>query len=359
MSFTANELATKINAQVLGDGTLLLTDVASLDAARPSQLSYLESRKQLGAFKASQAGAVLVTEDLADDVVRGDCTAILVDQPQAKFIEAMLLLRPPREHGDVGVSPRAIVSETAQIGENCQIHAGAQVGDDVILGDRCVVGPGVIIGAGCQLGDDCHLYANAVLYPDMRIGNRVIIHANATIGCDGFGYRFVNGQLVKIPHTGTVILNDDVEVGAGSTIDRGMIEATVIGQGTKIDNQVQIAHNCRIGRGNAFAAQVGLAGSVTTGDYVQMGGQVGIADHCNIGSGIKFGGQAGTFGNVTDPGVYHGTPALPEKEAIKLHLTHVKLPELRNQVKKLTAQVAALEAQLAQSAPPSSQRSAA
>jgi UDP-3-O-[3-hydroxymyristoyl] glucosamine N-acyltransferase len=176
----------------------------------------------------------------------------------------------------------------------------------------------------------------------------VIIHAAAVIGSDGFGYRFAQGRFQKIPHTGTVVIEDDVEIGAGTTIDRGMIGATVIGAGTKLDNQVMIAHNCRIGKHNAFASQVGLAGSTTSGDYVRCGGQAGIADHSHLGTGCSIGAKAGLFGTVPDGAEYHGYPAGPAKEQYRIVMTLQKLPEMRKQLRTLEDEVRQLRAQLAQ-----------
>src|SRR5690606_1194206 len=168
------------------------------------------------------------------------------------------------------------------------------------------------------------------------------------IGSDGFGYRFQEGRFHKIPHTGTVIIEDDVEIGAGTTIDRGMIGATVIGAGTKLDNQVMIAHNCRIGRHNAFASQVGIAGSTTSGDYVRCGGQAGIADHSHLGTGSSVGGKAGVFGTVPDGAEYHGYPAGPSKEQYRIVMTMQKLPEMRKQLRTLEDELQKLRTQLAQ-----------
>jgi UDP-3-O-[3-hydroxymyristoyl] glucosamine N-acyltransferase len=175
------------------------------------------------------------------------------------------------------------------------------------------------------------------------LGQRVIIHAGAVIGADGFGYRFHHNAYIRIPHTGSVIIEDDVEIGAGATIDRGMVGATVIGAGTKIDNQVMIAHNCRIGRHNAFASQVGIAGSTVTEDYVRCAGQVGIADHLHLGRGCTLGPKAGVHVDVPAGAKWHGMPAGPDKEQIRLHLCVQRLPELLKQVHDLQARLAALE----------------
>lgn len=356
MSISLQELATHLGGRPVGGGDALIEDVASLETARPHHLSFVESRKHLPAARKCEAGALLIGPQLEAAAQELPCPAILVDDPQAAFVAAMLLFRPARPRSTVGISPQAIVAPSARLGAGCNVFPGAQIGEDVVIGANCDIGPGVVIGAGCRLGDNCVLHPRVVLYPDIHVRNRVIIHAGAVIGADGFGYHFREGALRKIPHTGTVILEDDVEIGACATVDRAMLGATVIGQGTKLDNQVMIAHNCRVGRHNAFASQVGLAGSVTTGDYVQMGGQVGIADHVSIAGGIKLGGKAGVMGDLTEPGVYHDIPARPEKEAIKSYLNVQKVPELRDQVKQLQAQITELQSQLASLATPSPAR---
>jgi UDP-3-O-[3-hydroxymyristoyl] glucosamine N-acyltransferase len=348
MPISLQELASRIDGRIWGRSNVELADVAPLDAAGPDHLAYVDSRKSLPALKTTRAGAVLITETLAATIPDAErpIPLVFVEDPQAAFIAAMLLFRPQRPRAVTGISPQALVSPSATLGPECNVSPHAQIGDDVVLGARCDIGPGAIIGEGCVIGEDCIVHANSVLYPRVTLQDRVTVHAHAVIGADGFGYRFVDGTLQKIPHTGTVLIEEDVEIGAGATIDRAMMGTTVIGRGTKLDNQVQIAHNCRVGRHNAFASQVGLAGSVTTGDYVQCGGQVGVADHCTIVGGVKFGGQAGIMGDITEPGNYHGSPALPEKEAIKNYLNTLKVAEIRDQIKALTAQLARLEQQL-------------
>lgn len=348
MSLTLNELSQLLDGQVRGDGNFVVWDVAALEQAGCDHISYLESKKQLKSTVSSSAGAVLTTAELADRAIQAGCQTnfVIVNEPQASFIEVMLKFRPLPAKPSIGVSTRAIIDPSATLGEGSQVFPNVYIGRNVTLGKNCEIGPGAVIQDETILGDNCVIHANAVLYRNVKLCNRVIVHANAVIGADGFGYRFVAGQFIRIPHTGTVILEDDVEIGAAATIDRGMIGATVIGQGTKLDNQVMIAHNCRIGKHNAFASQVGLAGSCSTGDYVQMGGQVGVADHVHIGNGAKFGGKAGVIWDMPAGGTYHGIPAIPEKEAIRNHFSVQKLPELRDQIKALTAQIEALQQQL-------------
>jgi UDP-3-O-[3-hydroxymyristoyl] glucosamine N-acyltransferase len=346
-ALTTREIAELVQGELRGDATRSVDDVAPLASAIVSELAYVASDKQLRALAATQAGAVLISRSIAPaDFNTSGCTLILVDDAQRAFIRAMLTFRPRPARRHTGISPLATVASTAVIGAECNIGANAVIGDRAAIGDRCDIHPGVVIGDGCRVADDVTIHPNAVLYHDVHVGHRVVIHATAVIGADGFGYRFEAGRFQHIPHTGTVVLEDDVEIGAGTTIDRGMIGATIIGAGTKLDNQVMIAHNCVLGKHNAFAAQVGLAGSATTGDYVRCGGQVGVADHAHIGTGCSIGAMAGVSGNVPDGERYHGIPARPEKEAVKAHLALQRLPEMRVQLRALEAVVRKLEQKL-------------
>ncbi|HWL08726.1 MAG TPA: UDP-3-O-(3-hydroxymyristoyl)glucosamine N-acyltransferase [Planctomicrobium sp.] len=359
MAFALLELSQQLGAELKGDGTVLLSDVASLPLATSEHLAYVESKKQITAAKSSPAGALITTSELAE-MLSGQATPLLiVARPQKAFIEAMLLFRPAPQRPAPTISENAVVSPSARFGEGCRVGPNAVIGDDVVIGDHCEIGPGAVIADGSRIGNHCKIYSNVVFYSGVELKDRVIIHANAVIGGDGFGYRFEQGAFIKIPHTGKVILEDDVEIGACTTIDRGMIDSTIIGQGTKIDNQVMIAHNCRIGRNNVFASQVGLAGSVTTGEYVQMGGKVGIADHIHIGTQVKLGGNTGVLSDITVPGAYYDSPAVPEKEALRNHVNIRRLPEMRDQIKQLAQQMAALQAQLSSLQEPPSSKVAA
>ncbi|MFO1023423.1 MAG: UDP-3-O-(3-hydroxymyristoyl)glucosamine N-acyltransferase, partial [Planctomycetales bacterium] len=246
----------------------------------------------------------------------------------------------------VGLSPQATIHPSATFGVNCHVFPGAYIAANVSLGRDCVVHPGAVISENCRIGDGCRIHPNAVLYPNVILGSRVILHANAVLGADGFGYRFRNGAFQKIPQLGWVVVEDDVEIGAAATIDRGMIGPTVIGQGTKIDNLVMIGHNCEIGKHNAFASQVGFAGSVTTGDYVRCAGQVGVADHVHLGTGCSLGAKAGIHKDMEGGKAYLGIPAVEEREQIKLVMSMKKIPELRRQMKDLEDQVQQLQEQL-------------
>lgn len=347
MKFTIASLAETYHGEIRGDRRLVIEGVQSLNKAGPHDITYAADEKNLKALSASKAGAAFVPRRLAESLPALDArrALVVVDDPQAIFLRVVEQFRPPRPRANIGVSPLAVVSSTARIGKHTNVHPGAYVGDGAVVGDSCDVFPGVCIGRGCVVGNQVALYPNVVLYADVRIGNRVIIHANSVIGADGFGYRCINGRHQKIPHYGTAEIRDDVEIGACSTIDRAAIGTTVIGEGTKIDNHVQIAHNCEIGRHNILVSHVAVAGSAVTGDYVVCAGQSGISDHVTLADGCVLGARAGAMRNLPT-GRYHGAPAEPEDEVLRRLMALKKLPEMRQQMRTLERQVAALTRQL-------------
>jgi UDP-3-O-[3-hydroxymyristoyl] glucosamine N-acyltransferase len=348
---TTQQLAQLVAGELRGEATRPIVDVASLREAGPHHVSFVE-RSSSTSVVTTAAGAVIASpESLGRLDALPETSVVLVDRPLDAFVKAMLHFRPAAPPPTVGLSPLADISPQAILGRGCQVFARATIDEDAILGERCLVYPGAYIGRGCRLGDDVVIHANAVLYPEVVIGHRVIVHATAVIGADGFGYQFHEGRFCRIPHTGTVRIEDDVEIGAGTTIDRAMIGQTVIGTGTKIDNQVMIAHNCRVGRHNAIASQVGLAGSVETGDYVRFGGQVGVADHARIGHRCSLGAKAGVHGQVPEGADYHGYPAGPAREQYRIVTSLQRVPEMRVQLRELGRQVAELRAQLAEHLP--------
>lgn len=341
MGCLLSDIAASLSADVQGDiAGIEISDVASIEDAGPSHLTYLEQDKNLRRLSECSAAAVLVAPGHVEKArARYEGCLLAVDDPQGAFIQVMLQFRPPRQRPSFGISPQAIVAGTAVIGEGTNIHPRAVIGEGVRIGKNCDIHPGAVIGAGCVIGNDCQIYPNAVLYPDVIVGDRVLIHSTAVLGADGFGYRFLNGEFVKIPHTGTVVLEDDVEIGAGTTIDRAMLGATRIRRGTKLDNQVMIGHNCDIGEHNAFASQVGLAGSVRTGRYVRCAGQAGIADHLYLGEGCTVGPKSGLHSDVPAGQTCQGIPALPIREQFRVMLTAQKLPAMAKDLTALKAQV--------------------
>jgi len=345
---TAGELAGQLQGDLRGDPAYVVRDAQTIERAGPDDLVFASDDKNLRKLATCRAGVALVPRSLASRIAPSATlkAVIAVDEPQAAFLTALAKLRPLRPRTRIGLSHAALVSPMAHIGEGTNIHPGAIVGDGAAIGKNCEIHPGVVIGPGCRVGDDVILFPNVVLYADVSVGNRVILHAGAVIGADGFGYRLVKGRHVKLPHHGTVRIEDDVEIGANATVDRAMIGETVIGEGTKIDNLVMIAHNCQIGKHNIYASLVGVAGSVTTGDYVVCAGQAGVADHVHLADGCTLGAKAAAHKDMPG-GVFHGSPALPETEALRLYMSQRKLPEMKNQLRELQAQMKDMAKKLA------------
>jgi UDP-3-O-[3-hydroxymyristoyl] glucosamine N-acyltransferase len=338
----------QLHGELRGDRQLVIDGAQSIDKAGLRDITFVADVVNLRKLKDSGAGAVLVSRLLSDSLAEMPLppAVIIVDDAQTAFLQVLERFRPPRARPTIGISPAATVNPTAQIGENTNIYPGAYLGNDVVIGNNCDIFPGVFIGPGCRLGDEVTLYPNAVLYADVCLGHRVTVHAASVLGADGFGYRLVDGRHQKIPHFGTVHVGDDVEIGACTTIDRAMIGATVIGEGTKLDNLVMIGHNCELGRHNVMVSQVALAGSVTTEDYVVCAGQVGVVEHVHLGEGCVLGSKAGALKDVPAGQTYIGVPAQPVVEAMKNVLAQRKVPEMQLRIRHLEKQIAELEEKL-------------
>jgi UDP-3-O-[3-hydroxymyristoyl] glucosamine N-acyltransferase len=321
---TARQLAELVRGQLSGDGDLVIRSARSLKEAGPGDITFAEGKRYAGQLHACRASAVVVGPALAVDGL----TAIRVADPLAAFIVIASHLRGLPEPPPRGIDPRACVDPTARVGPDPTILPFASVGGGTVIGARCRIHNGAVVGRNCRLGDDVTVYPNAVLYDDTVVGHRVIVHANAVLGADGFGYRPQDGRHVKMPQLGYVEVGDDVEIGAGSTIDRGTFGPTQIGAGTKIDNLVQVGHNCRIGRHNLLAAQTGIAGSCSTGDYVTFAGQVGVADHLHVGDRALVAAKTGVIKNVPADERVLGIPALPVHQQRRVWVTLEKLPEM-------------------------------
>lgn len=340
MATTLAALAEIVGGRLVGNapGELPLGGAATLDDAQPGDITLLDSPEKAQRLARSRAGAVLVPRDFVPD----HPPSIEVDDVHAAFTAVVVHFRPKRQSARGGVFPGAIVSRLANLGEDVEVHPGATIGDDVEIGPHTTIHSGVQIMAGCKIGQYVTIYPAAVLYENTIVGDRSVIHAGAVLGAHGFGYRLIGGQHQLSAQLGYVQIGCDVEIGACSTIDRGTYSATVIGDGTKIDNQVQIAHNCRLGRHNLICSQVGVAGSTTTGDYVVMAGQVGVRDHVHIGAGAVLGAQAGVANSVPDGAHMLGSPAMPIREQRVQFAILARLPDMRKQIKDLQRQLDAL-----------------
>ncbi|MGH6989460.1 MAG: UDP-3-O-(3-hydroxymyristoyl)glucosamine N-acyltransferase [Stellaceae bacterium] len=312
--FSVAEIADRVGAVIAGAAApaLLLRDVAPLDAAGADQLAFLDNRKYLAAFRATKAGAVLVHPALAGEAPAGLCLLVTERPYRAYALAAQAFY--PEPPPEPGIAPSAVIDPSARIGDGTRIEAHAVIGAHAELGRQCHIGPGVVIGAAVVLGDEARVGANASISHAL-IGARVRIYPGARIGQDGFGFSAEADGFVKVPQLGRVVIGDDVEIGANVTIDRGAGPDTVIGNGSMIDNLVQIGHNVRIGRNCVLVAQVGISGSTQLGDYVMIGGQGGLTGHLTIGDGARIAAQSGVAHDVPAGTAVMGSPAVP----IKLH----------------------------------------
>lgn len=333
MTVTVRELAELVRGEVLGDGELPISNARTLAEAESGDITFVEHDKHLSAWHTSRASAAIVPRSVP---VNGR-PIIRVADPLMAFARVVQQLRGGRRDAPPSINPAAHIHPTARLGPGAGVGPGAVIGEGTEIGANATIHTGAVVGRGCKIGTDVVLHPHAVLYDDCVLGNRVVIHANAVIGADGFGYRISNGRHVKVPQLGWVELEDDVEIGACSTIDRGTFGPTRVGTGTKIDNLVMIGHNCRIGRHNVLCSQVGIAGSTTTGDYVVMAGQVGVADHVTIGDRVTIMAKSGVPGNIASDQQVLGNPPLPHREQARILMTMEKLPEMRkdmNRIKK-------------------------
>lgn len=323
---------------------------APLYEVRSGQITFVEGGKSHEAsleqrLVDNDVAAIVVAEPIAELPI----AQIVCCNPREAFARIVQFFQPPVQPTSPGVDPRAAISETARLGTDCRCDAGVVIGNNVRIGDRVHLMPNVVVMDNCVIGDDCVLFPNVTLYERTQLGNRVTLHSGTVLGAYGFGYTQSNGQHQRTAQLGHVIIEDDVELGACVTIDRGTYGSTRIGAGTKIDNQVMVGHNCQIGRHNLLCSQVGIAGSCTTGDYVVLAGQVGLKDHITLGDGTIVGAQSGVMDNLAGGQVYLGSPATAQREQMQIMAVQRKLPELRKALKELQRKIEAVESQQATS----------
>jgi UDP-3-O-[3-hydroxymyristoyl] glucosamine N-acyltransferase len=330
---TAAAIAQLLGGQVHGDGGASISSVASLDRAQAGQLSFCASSKYAPLLVTTAASVVLVSPEVATVETRA-AARVVVDKPHDSMISLLpRLYRMPQRHP--GIHQTAAIGRGVTLGDDVSIGAFVHVGDGATLGNRVTLDAGCTVGAGVFVDDDAHLFPGVRVYPGSRIGKRVALHANVVVGSDGFGYVFKGGRHEKIPHVGRCIIEDDVEIGAGTTVDRGSIDDTVIGAGTKIDNLVMIAHNVRIGRLCLIAAQAGISGSVRIEDGVIIGGQAGLQGHHTIGARARIGAQAGILGDVPAGETWSGYPGRPHRESLRAQAALFRLSALMKRVERL------------------------
>ena len=337
---TVNQIAEIIDAELIGDGSIPISGIRGIAHAGTDEITFVSDKKYVSKVKDSLAAAIIVNQEL-EAVER---PLLVVGNVDAAVIEVLKIFAHEPPAPRPGIHPSAVIADgaeidsTAHIGPVVCIEAGAKIGP------RTIIGPGCHIGWNSTIGADTRLDANVVVYHNCQIGSNCIIYANATIGVMGFGYSFIDGQHKLIPHIGGVIIEDYVDIGSSTCIDRAKFRNTIIGAGSKIDNQVQIAHNVIIGKCCLIVAQVAIAGSSELGDGVVMGGQSGIKDHVKIGDGVSIGAQAGIMNDIGPGRKVVGTPAMDVKETMRIVLATIKLPKMVKQLKELTKKVERLEA---------------
>jgi UDP-3-O-[3-hydroxymyristoyl] glucosamine N-acyltransferase len=333
MPITLSALAQLVCGDVVGDAAIQIEGAATLLDATGRDITLVDKSERAGALAASAARAAVVPRGFPLETL--GVPAIVVDDVHRAFTTILTQFRPPRVRERIGISPHAVVHPTARLAQDIDVHPGATIGPDVEIGPRTTIHAGARIMAGCKLAADVTIYPNAVLYERTIVGAGTIIHAGVVLGCHGFGYRFFEGSHVPSAQLGWVEIGADCEIGASSTVDRGTYGPTIVGDGTKIDNLVIIAHNCRIGKHNMICSQVGVAGSTITGDYVVMAGQVGVRDHVRIGEGAVLAAKAGISQDVPAGAHMLGVPAIREREQKIQFAAISKLPEMRRQLRQL------------------------
>ncbi|MBI3292077.1 MAG: UDP-3-O-(3-hydroxymyristoyl)glucosamine N-acyltransferase [Elusimicrobia bacterium] len=324
MRLTVSQIAKLVGGTVEGDGSRLIEGAAGLEEATERDISFLGNPKYAKALKATRAGAVL----LQDHLQVNNRPVIRVAHPQWAFGQVLNLLAKERERHPEGIHPSAVIDPRAKLEPGVAVGAWSVIEAGAEIGARTVVYPQCYIGRTVRIGCDCVLYPQVVIREEVTVGHRVIIHSGTVIGADGFGFAEREGRHEKIPQLGTVLIGDDVELGANVTVDRATTGSTVIGAGTKVDNLVQIAHNVQIGEHCIIVAQVGVSGSTRLGHHVTLAGQAGLTGHLRIGDRVIVAAQSGVMDDLPDGAVVFGSPARPHQEAMKIQALLGKLPEL-------------------------------
>jgi len=332
-------IARRIGGAVVGDGNTWITGICGIKEAAPGQLTFVANSKYLHLLETTRASAVITSREMKP----GRLPAIQTDNPSLAFAKLASLINPETEDRPRGVSPKAVLGRGVRLGKGAAVQAYAVLGDGAEVGDRTVIYAGCYVGAATRIGNDCLLYPNVCVRERVEIGHRVVIHPGTVIGSDGFGFATVEGVHHKIPQTGTVCVEDDVEIGANVTIDRARFGRTVIGKGTKIDNLVQIAHNVVIGPNCIVVAQAGISGSTTLGRNVVLAGQAGVVGHIVIGDNVMVGAQSGVSKSVPPNTQVWGCPAKPLARAKRVNAAMQRLPELHEKVEELEERLNRME----------------
>lgn len=341
MIFTAKQIASFVNGEVVGNENAEVYTFAKIEEGVPGALSFLANLKYTDYIYTTRSSVVLVNRDFQPSK-HIEATLIKVDNAYESLAKLMTMYEASKPQKQ-GISSLASISPTAKIGENCYIAPYVVIGDNCKIGDNCHINSNVSIGDGACIGNDCIIYANVSVYHDCRIGNNCILHSGCVIGADGFGFATTTDGYEKIPQLGIVIIEDNVEIGANTCIDRATMGSTTVHSGVKLDNLIQIAHNCEIGSHTAMAAQVAVAGTTKMGEWCICGGQAGISGHSTIGDRTTIGPQCGTIGNRKGGERLLGSPAMDAKEYIRATAYLKRLPDMEKKIKELTKELEALK----------------
>ncbi|MCX7926752.1 MAG: UDP-3-O-(3-hydroxymyristoyl)glucosamine N-acyltransferase [Candidatus Omnitrophica bacterium] len=335
MERTLSDIAQLIGGEVIGNGSVIIRSFAGIEDAQEGDITFLANPKYAGFLSQTRASAIIVDRTVELKSKPG----IRVDNPSLAFVKVVEAFSGSQKKHFQGIHPKAVIDPSVKLGKNVSIGACAVIEKGTVIGDNTVIYPNVYIAEACQIGSDTVIYANVSIRERTYIGNRVIIHNGAVIGSDGFGFVTVNGRHQKIPQVGYVVIEDDVEIGANTTVDRARFDRTIIGAGTKIDNLVQIAHNVKIGKNCIIVAQTGISGSTVIGNNVILAGQCGVVGHISIGDNVIVMARSGVSKDIPSGQVVWGAPAQPAEEEKKVRVLYKNLPKLFDTVREIQKQI--------------------
>lgn len=341
LSFTAQQIADFLKGTIEGDPNVQVSDFSKIEEGKPGSLSFLANPKYTNYIYTTDSSIVLVNSDfVADKPVKATLIRVFNAYAALAMLLDMVEKSKPKKKG---IEPMSFVAESAKLGSDIYVGAFAYIAENTTIGNDTQIYPQVYIGEGCTIGNNTILYPGVKIYPGSKIGSNCIIHAGAVIGSDGFGFAPEGDIYKKIPQMGIVIIEDDVEIGANTAIDRAVMDATIIRQGVKLDNLIQIAHNVEIGANTVMASQVGVSGSTKIGEHCMFGGQVGLGGHITIGNNVNIGAQSGIISNIKDDAKIMGAPAIPVKDFFKSSIIFPKLPDMYRQIAQLEKEIQQLK----------------